>query len=186
MLFRTNWANIVDNLNFDIIKIRDILISIFNKNDQVKINVNEMIRIDEKNSLIEIASERFRLASIEAMTKGGCVLDLSFVNMGLIEIKAYNGCLMYNATELGKKVLNYLYKDMVYQMKSRIENINISIRDKNYDRAEKKILEFLMIYGGNNIVWDYLAQLLIFNKRYEEAYIVLKMPMKLHLKEVVQ
>ncbi|MCX7694590.1 MAG: hypothetical protein N2Z71_02585 [Caloramator sp.] len=174
MLFKTNWANIVDNSNFDIIKIRDILISIFNKNNEIKINVNEMIRIDEKNSLIEIASERFRLASIEAMTKGGCILDLCFVNMGLIEIRALNGCLIYKTTELGKKVLDSLYKDMIYQMKSRIESINIAIRDKKYEKAEKKIFEFLMIYGGNNIVWDYLGQLLIFNKKYEEAYIVLK------------
>ncbi|GFR34966.1 tetratricopeptide repeat protein [Thermobrachium celere] len=174
MLFKTNWASIVDNINFDITKIRDILISIFSKKTEVKINVNEMIKIDEKNSIVEIASDRFRLASIEAMTKGGCILDLCFVNMGLVEIKAVNGCLIYRATELGKKVFESLYKDMISDIKYNIEIINNAIRDKNYDRAEKKIFEYLMIYGGNNIVWDYLAQLLIFNKKYDEAYIVLK------------
>ncbi|MCX7950576.1 MAG: hypothetical protein N2594_01325 [Clostridiales bacterium] len=174
MLFKTNWSLIVGNDNFDISKIKGILTSIFYNKEDVVINVKELIKVEEKNSIIEIATPRFRLASIEAMAKGGLILDLCFVNMGLLELSAKDGQLIYKATKLGKEIYKNLYKDVLYEIKNKIEFISSIIRDKKYEKAESKIFEFLMIYGGNNVVWDYLGQIFMIYKKYEEAYTVLK------------
>lgn len=174
MLFKTNWSLIVGNDNFDISKIKGILTSIFYNKEDVVINVKELIKVEEKNSIIEIATPRFRLASIEAMAKGGLILDLCFVNMGLLELSAKDGQLIYKATKLGKEIYKNLYKDVLYEIKNKIEFISSIIRDRKYEKAESKIFEFLMIYGGNNVVWDYLGQIFMIYKKYEEAYTVLK------------
>lgn len=174
MLYKTNWSLIVGNDNFDISKIKGILTTIFYNKDDIKINVKELMKVEEKNSIIEIATPRFRLASIEAMAKGGLVLDLCFVNMGLLELSARDGQLIYKATKLGKEVYKNLYKDVLYEIKNKIEFISSIIRDRKYEKAESKIFEFLMIYGGNNVVWDYLGQIFMIYKKYEEAYTVLK------------
>lgn len=174
MLYKTNWSLIVGNDNFDISKIKGILTTIFYNKDDIRINVKELMKVEEKNSIIEIATPRFRLASIEAMAKGGLVLDLCFVNMGLLELSARDGQLIYKATKLGKEVYKNLYKDVLYEIKNKIEFISSIIRDRKYEKAESKIFEFLMIYGGNNVVWDYLGQIFMIYKKYEEAYTVLK------------
>lgn len=174
MLYKTNWSMIVGNDNFDISKIKGILTSIFYNKEEVVINVKELIKVEEKNSIIEIATPRFRLASIEAMAKGGLILDLCFINMGLLELSAKDGQLIYKSTKLGKEVYKNLYKDVLYEIKNKIEFICSVLRDKKYDKAESKIFEFLMIYGGNNVVWDYLGQIFMIHKKYQEAYVVLK------------
>lgn len=174
ILYKTNWSKILDDENFKISKIKSILTSIFYQKDEIVINVKELMKINQRDSLIEIASERFRLASIEAMIKGGTILDLCFIDMGLIELSASNGVLIYKATKLGKAIYKYIYKEMLYDIKNEIEFINQVVKNKKYDVAERKLFELLMIYGGNNVVWDYLAQIFMMNKKYQEAFTILK------------
>jgi TolA-binding protein len=59
-------------------------------------------------------------------------------------------------------------------MKNHVESIKYLIKDKNFDKAEISMLEFISTYGGNIVVWDYLGQLLMIKKNYKHAYLVLK------------
>jgi TolA-binding protein len=59
-------------------------------------------------------------------------------------------------------------------MRNSIDTIRLMIKNRKYDKAEVKILEFLSTYGGNIVIWDYFGQLLLLKKNYKYAYVVLR------------
>lgn len=180
MLYNLDWKNVFEDnditdssIEFNVI--RDIMASVFHKKKEVAINGNDLKNLNEEDILVEIANDRFRIARIETVPFGFRVMDIFFVGMGLIEINPGEpGEIIYSATPLGENVFKLMYTESCWWMKNSLDIIKYVIKDKKYDEAEIKILEFLSTYGGNIVVWDYLGQLLLLKKNYKYAYNVLK------------
>lgn len=180
ILFRIDWEEVFkmyDDVDYNIRfkNIINIMSSIFSKRKEVVIEPDVLKNIDEEEVLIEISRERFRIAKIESMPYGYRIMDLCYTGMGLIEIKPGNkGEIIYSVTPLGETVFKLLYNECSFLLRDKIESIKLTIRNKKYEEAEISILEFLSVYGGNIVVWDYLGQILMLKKNYKYAYIVLK------------
>lgn len=181
VLFRINWDGVLkmyDNVDYDYLKFKKIIhimSSIFTKTKEVVIEPDVLKNLSEEDILIEISSERFRIAKIESYPYGYRIMDICFKGMGLIEIKpGSNGEIIYSVTPLGETVFKLAYNECSSYVRDGIECIKFIITNKKYEEAEINILEFLSVYGGNIIVWDYLGQILMLKKNYRYAYIVLK------------
>jgi len=59
-------------------------------------------------------------------------------------------------------------------MRTKVNIIEAEMKNKEYDEAEKDILNYILVYGGNTVMWDYLGQILLLKKSYKYAYSVLK------------
>lgn len=180
MFTNVDWRNVVklngyDNTNIDFVKYLNVITSIFNRKKEVELNFDVMKNIDEESMLVEISSDRFRLARVESMTCGMQIMDTCFIGMGIIDFTTKkNGDIIYNVTVLGQDILRLIYGDCAWYMKSQISIIGELIKNKKFDEAEAEIIDFLSVFGTNIIIWSYLGQLLMIKKQYKYAYTVLK------------
>lgn len=161
--------------NSEIIHLLEIFSCIYKNRLEVAITLKNIPDLDEEKMLIEISKERFRIARAESMPYGSTLIDICLEGMGLINITQGNGDeLIYKTSEFGQQIFKLAYSQCEMNMKFMIENISYELRDRKYDDAEKKLIEYLATYGGCSIVWDYLGQLLLFKKNFKIAYQVLK------------
>lgn len=180
IMYNINWENVIEGYNnnyreIDFKSIRKILSSIFYKKKEVTVNINNIKELNEENMLMEISSDRFRIARIESMDLGRKILNICFIGMGLLKIEPKgNGDVIYRTTELGQQIFREIYNENTWNMRDEIDSIRYMIKNRKYDNAETAILEYLSTYGGNIIVYDYFGQLLLIKKKYKYAYIVLK------------
>lgn len=175
-----DWKNImringVGNSNIDFIKFLNVITSIFNKKKEVVLNFEAMKNIDEESMLVEISSDRFRLARAESMTSGLQLMDVCFIGMGLIDYDTFkNGDIQYSVTTVGQEILKLVYGECAWHMKNQISVIGDLIKNKKFDLAEVEIIDYLSVFGENIVIWSYLGQLLILKKQFKYAYTVLK------------
>lgn len=161
--------------NAEISHILEIFSCIYKNQLEVALTVKSIPDVDEEKMLIEISKERFRIARAESMPYGSTIIDICLEGMGLISISRGSGEeLLYKTSEFGQQIFKLAYSQCELNMKFMVENIGYKLRDRKYDDAEKKLIEYLATYGGNNIVWDYMGQLLLLKKNFKMAYQVLK------------
>lgn len=175
-----NWKNVIkmndiDNSNVDFTKLLNVIISIFNNKREVQLNFEAMKNIDEESMLVEISSDRFRLARAEATTCGMQIMDICFIGMGILEFNTNkNRDIIYTVTLKGQEILKLMYGECAWYMKSQITIVGDLIKNKKFDVAEIEIIDYLSVFGANIIIWSYLGQLLMMKKQYKYAYTVLK------------
>lgn len=175
-----DWENVIRinkflNANIDFTKFLNVITSIFNKKREIAFNFESMKNIDEESMLVEISSDRFRIARAESMTCGMQLMDICFVGMGIIDFNTNEkGEIVYTTTECGHSILKFMYNECAWHMKIEIEGIGNLIKNKKFDDAEVAIIDFLSVFGENIIIWSYLGQLLMLKKQYRYAYTVLK------------
>jgi hypothetical protein len=175
-----DWKNVIKvynapDSNLEFTKFLNVITSIFNKKKIVEINFEVMKNIDEESMLVEIASDRFRLARAESMTCGMQIMDICFLGMGILESKSNKaGNVIYSVTAIGEDILKLIYNDCAWHMKNQISKIGDLIKNRKFDEAEVEIIDFLSVFGANIIIWSYLGQLLMIKKQYQYAYTVLK------------
>lgn len=180
ILYNIDWTNVMrlyikKSVEIDFKSIKNILASIFYKKREVVVNLEDMKEINEENMLLEILSDRFRIARIESMAIGRKLLNVCFLGMGLVEIESQtDGKVIYRTTTFGQQIFKVIYNENAWQMKEEIEAIRYMIKNRSYDKAETEILEFLSTYGENIVICDYFGQLLLIKKKYKYAYIILK------------
>lgn len=189
ILDRVDWNHVIrlsgiQNDSIDFVDFKNSIVTAFSGVPEVSINLTEMKSIPQELMFVEIASERFRIARAEAMTCGMQLLDIVFIGMGLIDFRtelggstnASSNEVVYRTTELGQNILKLLQNEMslTWSMRDSIGSITLMVERKNYEEAEKEIVHFLSVYGGNIKVWSYLGQLLVIKKKYKQAYQVLK------------
>lgn len=180
ILYNIDWANVIrgytkKNVEVAFDSIKNILASIFYKKREVIVNIDNLKELNEENMLLELVSDRFRIARIESMVLGRRLLNVCFLGMGLLEIESQaDGNIIYRTTSFGQQIFKVIYNENSWQMKEEIESIRYLLKNRSYDKAEMKILEFLSTYGGNIAICDYFGQLLLIKKKYKYAYIILK------------
>lgn len=179
LFYRANWDSVFmlkpmeQAIGFR--EILHIISSIFYKQKEVSISIDDFKKLNEEDILIEISKERFRIAKVEAHPFGYKIMDICFVGMGLLNIKSSDrGEVIYSATPLGENIFKVIFNQVSWFMRQELEGIKYLIKNKNYDEAEIDLLKFISTYGGNIVVWDYLGQLLLLKKSYKFAYSVLK------------
>lgn len=180
ILYNVDWENVINHYikyseETDLKIITNILASIFYKKQEVIFDSNNKLELNEENILLEVSSERFRIARIETMPLGSMLLDVCFIGMGLLEVEAQaNGNVIYRTTSFGQQIFKVIFKEHSWEMKNEIESVRYMIKNRMYEKAEIAILEYLSIYGENIVIWDYFGQLLLIKKKYKYAYIILK------------
>lgn len=180
IFFNINWVNVMksytkkaDELDFRAIK--NILASIFHKKREVIVNIEALKELNEENMLSQLLTDQFRISRIESIPFGRKILNICFIGMGLIEMEAGgHGNVIYRTTSFGQQIFKVVYNENSWLMKEEVDSIRYLIKNKNYDKAEMKMLEFLSTYGGNTVICDYFSQLLLIKKKYKYAYIILK------------
>jgi tetratricopeptide (TPR) repeat protein len=179
-IYNANWDRIMtkifnEKVEVDIQCIFKIFSTIFSKNMEVHIKLEDIHKINEKELLLEIASLGFRIAKAEALQYGSVIIDICLLGFGLIDIQNSNFSeIAYKANNFSQSVFKVMLKDFTWNMKTDIESIGKLIKSKKYDKAEQSIMDYISNYGDNIIVWDYWGQILLLKKDYENAYIVLK------------
>lgn len=180
ILYNIDWVNVMEVYNknskeIDFKSIINILTTIFYKKREVIVNIDNIKKLNEENMLMEISSDRFRIARIESMTLGRKLLNICFIGMGLLEIETQvNGNVIYRATGFGQQIFKLIFNENTWKMKDEIESIRYMIKNRRYDKAEIAILEYLSTYGENIVICDYFGQLLLIKKKYKYAYNILK------------
>lgn len=156
-------------------KISYVFSSIFSKKNEVVVSLCNLKDIKEQSIIIEISSERFRIARLESMVFGNTILTVCFEGMGLFKRDISNeGELVYRVTQIGTEIFKILNRSSRFFNNLEINNIGWLIQNRKYDEAEGAILEYLATFGESNIAYDYLGQLLMIKKEYKHAYEVLK------------
>jgi hypothetical protein len=167
--------NGIENANIDFLKFLNAVTSTFNKSLEVAFNFDAMKNIDEESMLVEISSERFRIARAESMTCGMQLMDICFIGMGIINLDhGKSNEIVYKVTPYGSGILKLLYGECAWHMKAQIEIIGSLIKNKRFDAAEAEVIDYLSVFGENIKIWNYLGQLLMLKKQYKYAYTVLK------------
>lgn len=180
ILYNIDWSHVMElyagiSLEIDFKSIKNILTSIFYKKQEVIVSIENMKDLDEESMLLEILSDRFRIARIESMELGSLMLDVCFLGMGLLEIEVNSdGNVVYRTTSFGQQIFKVIYNENSWWIKEEIESIRYMIKNRNYDKAELAIFDFLSTYGENIVICDYFGQLLLLKKKYKYAYIILK------------
>ncbi len=179
-LFQLNWDEVIrscygGNTVLDYKDIISIIASVFKSSREVEVELKSSNEISEDRVAIELSTSRFRIARAEAMPFGSKIIDICFEGMGLFEIIPVSPIKMvYRASDFGCEILKFIYKNMSFEIKNKVETISYMIKNRNLEMAEKSILEFLATYGGNSVMWDYLGQILLRRRKYEAAYNVLR------------
>lgn len=180
IFYNISWPDVMRSYtrkagDVDFKTIKNILASIFHKKREVIVNMEGFKELNEENMLSQLLTDQFKLARIESMLLGRKILNICFIGMGLIEIEASSdGNIVYRTTSFGQQIFKVIYNENSFQMKDEADSIRYLIKNKNYDKAEEKILDFLSTYGGNTVICDYYGQLLLIKKKYKYAYIILK------------
>lgn len=179
MFHHVNWSNVLkfyikkeEYIEFS--EVNDILTSIFYRERSVAIDLQYERNIKEEEYLIEIADPKFRIAKIESIICGSKLLSICFAGMGLIDINYEDNKIIYSSTELGQNIFKLAINQCKLNIKNKIDVISYLLKNKNYEKAETKIIEFLSTYGGNTMIWNYLGQILMLKRDYKKAYVVLK------------
>ncbi|MCX7885146.1 MAG: hypothetical protein N2448_08980 [Caloramator sp.] len=179
LLYSANWSVInsksLDPDN-DIKDIIPIFSSIFKDVKELSVDINEMLNIKEDDVLIEISSDRFRIARAECLPYSKYFIDICFKGMGLIDIiQREDNSFVYLTNDFGQRIFKIIYGECIYDIKIKLDIIGLEIKNrKDYENIEKRIIKFIMTYGSNSIIWDYLGQILLLEKNYNYAYTVLK------------
>lgn len=180
LLYEANWKEIAGcyedvDQSIDFKDILYIFSTVFKEKKEVVIDIKNELNINEKDMLIEICSDRFRIARAESMPCGSKFIDICFEGMGLIEIShEKDGKIIYKTNDFGQDFFKFVYRSSTTFIKNEIESINHLIKKREYEDVEKSVIKFLATFGGNSIVWDYLGQILLLKKDYRTAYCVLK------------
>ncbi|TDT61166.1 hypothetical protein [Fonticella tunisiensis] len=179
MLYSVDWESIIksffkDDEYMGFNDMISILASIFRKEKEVSIDHNTKRELTKEEVLIEISSEQFRMARVDSLQYSHKIFDICFTGMGLVDVESKNGRVTYRVSDFSQEIFKLIYLEATSDIKDKIESIGYLIKNKRYDMAEKKILNYITVYGGNTIIWDYLGQLLLLKKSYRYAYMVLK------------
>lgn len=152
-----------------------MIVSMFYKTKELNINYDNIKKINSENSIIESSTDEFRMTKIENIHENKLIFNICFINMGLVEVsKCGKNSTTYNVTDLGQKIFNILYYDVAWDIRNIIDTIGYEIKNKSYSDAEKEIIKYLNVYGGNTAVWDYFGQILLVQRKYKYAYKILK------------
>lgn len=179
LLYRVKWEYIFNeknsNSSFDIKEYIKIMASVFYKRNKLSILPQNLNNINQEDVLIEMASEKYRVVRAETHSDSKYIFIICFKGLGVLDryFDTEEG-MTYIVSDFGQEILKEIYKDEIYCMRSKVNVIEAKIKNKRYDEAEKHILNYILVYGGNTVMWDYLGQILLVKKSYRYAYSVLK------------
>lgn len=180
LLYNINWVNVMslnskDSNHFEFKNLINIVTMLFHKNREIAISYEIKECDNENSSLLEIATEKFRMKRAYAMPYGSKIIDICFTGMGLLDVECTSKeSIKFKVTDLGFNIFKLMYVDCSWYMRNKVESISYLIRSKKFDKAEESIVDFLSTYGGNTIIWDYLGQILLLKRNFRMAYVILK------------
>lgn len=153
-----------------------IFSSIFKDKKEIIVDINELLNADQNKIYIEMSKDTFRIARAETIPYSQYFIDICFKGMGLINIiTKENNVIVYSTNDFGQKIFKVLYDEYFSNIKVDLEIIGLEIRNrKDYDAIERRLIKLITTYGPNSVAWDYLGQVLLLKKNYNEAYEVLK------------
>lgn len=162
-----------DWVEFD--SIIGIFSSIFYKQKEVSIDSYEIRQLDQYSTPIRFANDKFRIIKCESNIAGSTMIDLCLEGMGLLKVSSMdNGDIIYETTEFGNRIFTLLYSSNLWSIKLKMKAITSYVKSREYDKAEKEIIKFVSVYGGNTVLWDYLGQIYLIKRNYKDAYSILR------------
>ncbi|KRQ88099.1 hypothetical protein ABG79_00266 [Caloramator mitchellensis] len=165
--------NIVQGLSFeDLHNLRFMIITTFGNKDSFVLENNNKFNL--KHLYIGLDSDINRLNIIERNSKINILFEIFYTGMGLIEKNVNKQNLEYKLSAIGKYIIKHYSAAYYRQSRHKLTSMAYIIRNKKYDEAEKEIEKYLVTFGENSIILDFLGQVLLLEKKYKHAYEILK------------
>jgi hypothetical protein len=139
ILYNVDWINVMrlyinNTYEIDFKSIINILSSIFRKGKEIIVNVDSLKGLNEENILLEVSSDRFRIARIESMPLGHMLLNICFVGMGLLEMQVQTDAnVIYRTNGFGQQIFMIIFNEHTWEMKNEKESIRYLIKNRKYD-----------------------------------------------------